>query len=107
MRPLSDREVRVVIASFLIEYFLEAKQPENAIVVADVLRKYAPRDAYVLVKKGTAYAYILNRDVNIPFARARVLRPEVEAFAERIQRQNYEAFAAAESLGWRETDGQK
>jgi regulator of sirC expression with transglutaminase-like and TPR domain len=107
MRPLDDREVRASIASLLIEYFLEIKQPENAIIVADALSKHAPLDAYILVKKGTAYSRILDRDVNIPYAHVRVLRPEIEAYAERILRENYKAFAAAEALGWRETDGQK
>ena len=74
---------------------------------ADIILRHYPSSAYVLTKKGSAYALILRRDIIAKYAKASEMTPEIRAYADALYAQNLAAFAQAEALGWTERDGIK
>jgi regulator of sirC expression with transglutaminase-like and TPR domain len=107
LRPLDATQNTALIASFLVEHLMTTGRFEDAIVAADIILKHDPSFAYVQVKRGSAYYLLLKRDVIDRYQRQSDMSPEVIAHANELHTQNLAAFAAAESLGWRETDGVK
>jgi regulator of sirC expression with transglutaminase-like and TPR domain len=102
LKKLSRREALAVVATEVLDHLLATGRYEEAIPVADVLIEANPADAYALVKKGTAYYRLLERD----FIRKYPAESDIPA-AERpraleLSRANRDAFAKAEALGWRE-----
>ncbi|PWW04456.1 regulator of sirC expression with transglutaminase-like and TPR domain [Hoeflea marina] len=106
LRPLSHAEATAVIASFLVEHYLAVGEFEQAVAVADVLLTHYPRFAYGQVKKGSAYAGMLRRELEGRYARIEDIPPDLKAKADKWYRENLQAFAKAEALGWRPEDGQ-
>ncbi len=105
LRALNGEESAGLTATFLIEHFLRQRRFEDAIIAADVILKHYPRSAYVMTKRGTAFAGLLRRDVLGKYTRMDQMTPETRAYADRLFSENIAAFKAAEALGWRETDG--
>ena len=107
LRPLSEEENAALMATFLIEHEMRAKQPENAIAAAGTILRHNPRDANLYLWRGSAYALILRRDVVARFPDPGSLPPEMRAYADALYYQNQVSFAQAEALGWTEQDGIK
>ncbi len=107
LRPLSDDESVAFMAVNIVEHFLKSGRPEDAIVTADILLRHNPRDAHLLAKRGSAFYLILKRDVIERYPHQSDLTPEIKAYGDELYAQNQAAFAAAESLGWRQSDGQQ
>lgn len=95
-----------MMASELVGHFLNAGRFEDAIVTADVILRHAPKSAIVLVKRGSAYAGLLRRDVVSKYKTTSEMDPDTKAYADGLYQANLADFAAAEALGWREQDGQ-
>jgi regulator of sirC expression with transglutaminase-like and TPR domain len=106
LRGLSRDETIGVWASELVSHFLHEGRFEDAIVASDVILKHAPKSADVLVKRGSAYAGILRRDIISKYKSMDEMTPETKAYADELYQANLAGFAAAEALGWREQDGQ-
>ena len=106
LRGLSREETIGMLGSELVDHFLRNGRFEDAIVTADVILRHSPKSAYVMVKRGTAYAAILRRDIVSKYKNMSEMDPETKAYADRIYQANLADFAAAEALGWREQDGQ-
>jgi hypothetical protein len=70
--------------------------------VANVLIEANPADAYALVKKGTAYGRLLQRDILRPYPNRKDLPADKRGYAIELYRANQDAFAKAYALGWRE-----
>jgi regulator of sirC expression with transglutaminase-like and TPR domain len=106
LRGLSREEAIAMLASELVQHFTRSGRFEDAIIIADVILRHAPKSAYVLVKRGTAYNGILRRDVVSKYKTISEMDRDTKAYADRIYEANLADFAAAEALGWREQDGQ-
>jgi hypothetical protein len=105
LRPLSRGETAGVISYFVVEDLMSEKRYEDAIIAADVILKHAPRSIYMQVKKGAAYYKLLQRDIISKYKRMSEMTPETIAYANELQQRNLAAYAAAEALGWTESDG--
>jgi hypothetical protein len=86
---------------------LKIGSPENAIVIANVMLRHAPRLVLGWLYRGSAYGKLLRRDITEPFPDLAFLPPDIRAYAETLYRQNLADFAQAEALGWTERDGVK
>ncbi|WP_275789089.1 transglutaminase family protein [Pararhizobium gei] len=106
LRALSHEEAAVLIASFLVEHQIDAGDFEGAIAVSDVLLRHYPTFAYGLVKKGSAYAGLLRRELAGKYTRMEDIPADLKAKADQWYGQNMQAFAKAEAMGWRPQDGQ-
>jgi len=106
LRGLSREETVAAMAAFLVEHYLDTGAYEKAAAVADVLLQHYPNSAYVLVKKGTAYYRLLQREVTSKYTRMEDIPPDLRARADHWYRENIAAFDRAETLGWRIDDGQ-
>lgn len=100
LKTLSRREAIAVIATPLVDHLIETGRYDEAIAVADVILEAYPANAYALVKKGTAYHYLLQRDIVSRYQRMSDMPEDVRQYAGALYRANQEAFAKAEALGW-------
>jgi hypothetical protein len=106
LRGLTREETIGLMATELVDQQSRNRRFEDAIVIADVILKHAPKSAYVMVKRGSAYAGLLGRDIIGKYRTKAAMSPDIRAYADHLYQSNLAAFAAAEALGWRERDGQ-
>jgi regulator of sirC expression with transglutaminase-like and TPR domain len=106
LRALRSDEAVALIASFLVEHHLTEGRFEAAISTADVILHHYPTFAYMLVKKGSAYGALLQRELAGKYSRTSDIPPDVKAKVDSWYQENITAFAKAEALGWRPEDGQ-
>lgn len=102
LKTLSRREALSIIATGILDHLLATGRYEEAIAVADVLIEAYPANAYAMVKKGTAYGRLLERDFIQKYPRESDIPATELPRAIELNRANMEAFARAEALGWRE-----
>jgi regulator of sirC expression with transglutaminase-like and TPR domain len=99
MRSLPAREGIAAMATTVLEHLLHERRYEEAMGVGDVILKAAPRDAFTMVKVGTACGAIFE-DMKRRYPSSHLLpaslRPRFASLAQR----NQVLFAAAEALGW-------
>jgi hypothetical protein len=103
LKTLSRREALSIIATGALDHLLAAGSFEEAIAVADVLIDAYPANAYAMVKKGTAYYRLLDRDFIQKYPKESDIPAAELTRAVALSRGNQEAFARAEALGWRES----
>ncbi len=106
LRSLSDTEAKAVISSFIVENYLRRHEFEKAAVASEVVLGLYPRFAYGLVKKGSAYGGLLQRELKAHYGHASEFPEDLKEKASRWYRENISAFSQAEELGWRPQDGQ-
>lgn len=100
MRTLSKRETIVAMAATILDFLMAEHRYQEAADVADAILAVSPRDAYALVKKGSAMGGMMKAEfqdkypdpARIPLA----LRPRYAGLAAA----NDKAFRDAEALGW-------
>lgn len=102
LKTLSRKEALGVMASAVLDDLLRRGRYEDAVVVADVLIAANPADTYALVKKGTAYYRLLERDFIRKYPKESDIPADQIAYANELYRANRDAFVRAEALGWRE-----
>lgn len=102
LKTLSRKEALGVMASAVLDDLLRRGRYEDAVVVADVLIATNPADTYALVKKGTAYYRLLERDFIRKYPKESDIPTDQIAYANELYRANRDAFVRAEALGWRE-----
>jgi regulator of sirC expression with transglutaminase-like and TPR domain len=100
LRSLTRREAIADLATVVVDYLIAEGRSEEAIAVSEVILKNYPRDAYAMVKEGTAYGQLLETEFTRRFPTPALipstLRPRYFMLAEK----NQELFARAEALGW-------
>lgn len=106
LRGLTREQAIAMMAVLLVEHFMRTGRFEDAIATSDVLLRHAPKSAYLLLKRGTAYGGLLRRDIVSKYRSMDEMPPDVKAYADRLYQANLADFAAAEALGWRERDRQ-
>jgi regulator of sirC expression with transglutaminase-like and TPR domain len=102
LKTLSRREALSIIATGVLDHLLATGRYDEAIAVADVLIDAYPANVYALVKKGTAYYRLLDRDFIRKYPKESDIPQAELPRAIALHRANQEAFAKAEALGWRE-----
>jgi regulator of sirC expression with transglutaminase-like and TPR domain len=102
LKTLSRREALSIIATGVLDHLLATGRYDEAIAVTDVLIEAYPANAYAMVKKGTAYYRLLDRDFIRKYPKEGDIPPAELPRAVALSRGNNDAFARAEALGWRE-----
>lgn len=102
LKTLTRKETLSVMASPVLDHLLATGRYDEAIAVADVLIAAWPANSYAMVKKGTAYYRLLERDIIKKYPRESDIPADRLGYAKELYRANQVAFAEAEALGWRE-----
>ncbi len=103
LKDLTKKETISLMLMEVEQFYVENHEYENALVICDLALKYYPNYAYAMVKKGNAYAGILDRDVGKKgFSPDNPLPKEIEIYYKNILKKNLQCFEKAESLGWKE-----
>lgn len=100
LKALTRRQALSVIASPVLDHLLAAGRYDEAIAVADVMIAAWPANAYAIVKKGTAYYRLLERDIIKNYPKESDIPADKLGHAQALFRANQAAFAQAEALGW-------
>ena len=104
MKTLTRREALAVMAETALDHLYGTRRYHDVIAVADVILEAYPTHAYALVKKGSAYAKLLQPLIIRKVGILSEVRNDMMSYAEQLSRANGEAFDRAEALGWREID---
>lgn len=105
LKTLSRQEAYAIMAIPVVDHLLRSGRFEEAIAVANVILAAYPANGPALAKKGSGFYRLIERDIIKKYPDPHDLPPDAAAYAEWLARSNREAFARAEALGWRETDG--
>ena len=101
LRTLTRKETVAVMATVLVEHYLDRGQYEKSIAAADAVLRYYPDYAYTLVKKGTAYYHLLNENYYKKYPTPRDIPFMEQSRFIHWSESNRLAFERAEALGWR------
>ncbi|TPM40180.1 transglutaminase family protein [Mesorhizobium sp. B2-3-4] len=102
LKTLSRREALSIIATPVLDNLITTGRYDEAIALADVLIDAYPANAYILVKKGTAYYRLLDANIIKKYPKQNDVPADKIAYANDLYRANQDAFAKAEALGWRQ-----
>ena len=105
LKALSRQEALATVATAVLDGLLAAGRYEEAIAAADVLIEAWPANTYAMIQKGNAYQRLLQRDFISRYPHESDIPAGKLREAQRLLRENRAAYAQAEALGWRETDG--
>jgi len=100
MQPLTRKETIVVMATVLVEYYLNQKQYDKTIEMAEMLLLHYPQSAYLHTKIGTAYHGMLNDNFYQRYPRLKDIPQQERQVYQFWSEQNHMAFDKAEALGW-------
>ena len=100
MRTLSRREAIAHMANTVVDFLMGQRRYPEAIEVAQVILRHAPRDGYTLVKLGSAYGELIRTEFVDLFPTPNAIPPALQQRYMTLAHQNQAAFAAAEALGW-------
>jgi regulator of sirC expression with transglutaminase-like and TPR domain len=103
MRTLSRKEGAALMATTVMEHLVAERRYQDAIDVGDAILEASPRDAETMVRRASAWGHLLRREfpgVEMPAAVDPTRRERFETLA----RMNFDGFARAEALGWREAE---
>lgn len=104
MRTLTKRESIAEMASVVLDRLLEQHRYQEAIEVADAILAVNPRDAYAMVKKGSAYAGLLQAEFIAKYPNPALIPTLQRGRYVMLSQQNQKAFTNAEDLGWEPND---
>ncbi|THF61972.1 transglutaminase family protein [Pseudothauera rhizosphaerae] len=102
MRKLSKRETAAAIATVLAEYLAPKQEHEKVIALSDVVLAHYPKDIGSMLRKGSAYGRLANRDFMQKYRMPKLIPPEEYGYFKYLGDQNRLWFEQAEALGWRE-----
>jgi hypothetical protein len=100
MRTLSRREAIAHMANMVVDFLIGERRYQQAIEVAQVILRHAPRDGYTLAKLGSAYGGLLRAEHLEGFASPDLIPADLRPRFTWLARGNRLAFEAAEALGW-------
>ncbi len=102
MRTLTKRETIAEMATTVMDYLLDEHRYQEAIEVADVILAVLPRDAYTMVKKGSAFAGQLQVEFIDKYPNPALIPSTLRPRYQMLAAANEKAFKDAEALGWQE-----
>lgn len=101
LKTLTKSETVAVLATVVMEHYLDIRQPERAIELADVALAAHPMLAAAYVMKGSSYKQIIDRDFAEQYPTPRDIPLDRQGAYRTLVMANADAFARAEALGWR------
>ncbi len=102
LQKLSNKESAAVIATLLAEHYYAQNQFDKAIKVFKIVLEAYPKSIYSILKTGSAYYQILNRDFFQKYKHLNQMPPPIRERFEYYRGQNRYFFSKADSLGWQE-----
>jgi regulator of sirC expression with transglutaminase-like and TPR domain len=100
MRTLSKRETIAQMAASVLDFLMAERRYQEASDVADAILAASPRDAYVMVKKGTAMGEIMKAEFHDKYPDPALIPPALRPRYAVLAAANEKAFRDAEALGW-------
>lgn len=100
MRTLSKRETIAQMAASVLDSLMAERRFQEAADVADAILAVNPRDAYALVKKGSAMGEMLNAEFHDKYPVPGLIPPALRPRYARLAAANEKAFREAKALGW-------
>jgi regulator of sirC expression with transglutaminase-like and TPR domain len=107
LKVLTNEEAIATMAEVVAEERMRQQLYEQAIAISDVLLKHNPKSVVTILKRGSAFGAILQRDILSRYTRVDELTPDQLKMAEALSYHNQKAFETATALGWTENDGEK
>lgn len=104
LRPLTKKESVVAMGTLLMDHALKQGEYQKAIAVSDTLLEYDPKLVYVMVKKATAYYYLMEKYFISKYPRPIDIPAEDREAFRYLDQMNAKWFAKAEALGWQQPD---
>lgn len=100
MRTLSKRESVAELATTVMDVLIEQHRFQDAIGVADAILAVNPRETYVMAKKGTALAGIMQAEFVDKYPNPKLIPANLLPRYRQLAEANEATFKAAEALGW-------
>jgi regulator of sirC expression with transglutaminase-like and TPR domain len=100
MRTLTKRETVAQMAASVLDYLMAERRYQEAADVADAMLAVNPRDAYALVKKGSAVGEMMKAEFHDKYPDPALIPPALRPRYATLSAANEKAFRKAESLGW-------
>lgn len=102
LRPLSKREMVALMATTLLEHFVEQGEFEKAIALSDLILEYYPKSVQAMVTKGSAHYALMNKYYAGKYRSPDEVPDRLKGHFQYLSQNNVQWFAKAEALGWRE-----
>lgn len=103
MRTLSKRETIAQMATSVLDHLIDRRRYQEASDVADAILAVNRRDAYAMVKKGSAVAGLMQAEFVDKYPDPALIPPALRGRYAALAAANEKAFRDAEALGWTET----
>ncbi len=100
MRTLNKRESIAEMATTVVEFLLDEHRYREAIDVAEAILAVNPRDAFVMVKKGSAIAGLMQTEFIDKYPNPSLVPMALRPHYKMLAAANAKAFRDAEALGW-------
>jgi regulator of sirC expression with transglutaminase-like and TPR domain len=100
MRTLSKRETIAQMAASVLDFLMAERRYQDAADVADAMLAVNPRDAYALVKKGSAIGAMMEAEFQDKYPVPALIPPALRPRYAMLMAANQKAFRDAEALGW-------
>lgn len=100
MRTLSKRETVAAMATSVMDFLIAERRYQEAGDVADAILAASPRDAYAMVKKGSAVAGLMQMEYFDKYPDPALIPPALRGRYRLLAEANEKAFRDAEALGW-------
>ena len=105
MKRLGRAETLAVMATVLVEHFIDAGKYALAAETADELIRHYPNYAYLHVIRGTAIYHIIDREFYQRYRGPQEVPAREREYFVLLLKENERAFARAEGLGWVPEEG--
>jgi regulator of sirC expression with transglutaminase-like and TPR domain len=102
LQPLTKKETVAVMATTLAEYYLQQREYEKAIAIADVVLEYHPKNVGTMTLKAAAYGRLVRQRFAGKYPSPSQIPVSERSYYEYLAQNNHLWFAKAEALGWRE-----
>ena len=100
MRTLSKRESVAELATTVMDVLIDQHRFQEAVDVADAILAVNPRETYVMAKKGTALAGIMQAEFVDKYPNPKLIPANLLPRYRQLAEANEATFKAAEALGW-------
>lgn len=102
LQPLTTEQVVAVMATVLIEHYLQRQEYEKAITIGGLTLSHYPKDVGAMTMLGVAYGRLARKHFLQRYPSPQQIPVAERGYFEYLSRNNRLWFAKAESLGWRE-----
>lgn len=102
LRPLSKKETVAAMVLTLAESYMQQRQYERAIDVADLVLEYDPKSVNAMLHKGSACAWLIRERFQKKYPTPNLIPPEERQYYVYLDQSNRSLYQKAEALGWRE-----